>query len=259
MGFLTGKKFLITGLASNRSISWGVAKAMQAQGAELALTYQTEKLQGRVEKLAAECGASVVLPCDVSSDDEINSLFDKLGNTWTELDGVIHAIAFVNRRALTGDYVENTSREDFNTAHEISSYSFTALARAGREMMKGRGSMVTMSYLGAERAMPNYNVMGLAKASLEANVRYMANSLGPDGIRVNAVSAGPIKTLAASGISDFKKMLDEVEKNAPMRRNVTIEDVGNSTAFLCSDLAAGITGEVIYVDSGYHILGMNPL
>lgn len=259
MGFLAGKKFLITGLASNRSISWGVAQAMQREGAELALTYQTEKLQGRVEKLAEECGANLVLPCDVSSDDEINDLFDNLGKSWNELDGVIHAIAFVNRRALEGDYVNNTSRADFNTAHEISSYSFTALARAGREMMQGRGSMVTMSYLGAERAMPNYNVMGLAKASLEANVRYMANSLGPDGIRVNAVSAGPIRTLAASGISDFKKMLDEVEHNAPMRRNVTIEDVGNTTAFLCSDLAAGITGEVIYVDSGYHILGMNPL
>ncbi len=259
MGFLTGKKFLITGLASERSISWGVAQAMQREGAELALTYQTEKLRPRVEKLAEKCGANIVLPCDVSADEEINGLFDKLGNSWTELDGVIHAIAFVNRRALEGDYVENTSRKDFNVAHEISSYSFTALARAGREMMQGRGAMVTMSYLGAERAMPNYNVMGVAKASLEANVRYMANSLGPDGIRVNAVSAGPIRTLAASGITDFKKMIDEVEKNAPMRRNVTIEDVGNTTAFLCSDLAAGITGEVLYVDSGYHILGMNPL
>jgi len=259
MAFLKGKRALIIGLASNRSIAWGIAQSFAREGAELAFTYQHEKLTGRIEKMAAECDSNITVELDVAKDENITNVFTELGQHWDGLDVIIHSVAFAPREALDGDYVNATTRENFAIAHDISSYSFTALARAGREMMKGRGSMVTMSYLGAERAMPNYNVMGLAKASLEANVRYMANSLGPDGIRVNAVSAGPIKTLAASGISDFKKMLDEVEKNAPMRRNVTIEDVGNSTAFLCSDLAAGITGEVIYVDSGYHILGMNPL
>jgi len=259
MGFLAGKKILITGLASNRSIAWGVAQAMHREGAELAFTFQTERLQGRVEKLAKQCGSEICLPCDVSDDAQIEKLFVDLGTHWDGLDGLIHSIAFAPKAALEGDYVENTSREAFNIAHEISSYSFTALAKAGRAMMQGRNAaLLTMSYLGADRAMPNYNVMGLAKASLQANVRYMANSLGPDGIRVNAISAGPLRTLAAAGIGDFKLMLNQVEKAAPLRRNITIDDVGNTAAFLCSDLAAGITGENVYVDSGYNIVGMDP-
>ncbi len=260
MGFLQGKRALIVGLASNRSIAWGIAQAMRQQGAELAFTYQNEKLESRVAKMAAELGSEIVVPCDVASDEQIEAVFDKLDDFWDGLDILVHSVAFAPREALEGDYLDSVTREAFNIAHEISSYSFAALAKAGRNMMEGRnGALLTLSYLGAERAMPNYNVMGLAKASLEANVRYMAQSLGPDGIRVNAISAGPIKTLAAAGISNFRKMLDEVEKTAPLRRNVTIEDVGNAAAFLCSDLAAGITGEVTYVDSGYNIIGMRPL
>ena len=260
MGFLQGKRALIVGLASNRSIAWGIAQAMHREGAELAFTYQNEKLEDRVAKMAADCDSEIIIPCDVSSDEEISKVFDQLDNYWDGLDIIIHSVAFAPRNELEGDYLDNVSREGFRTAHEISSYSFAALAKAGRNMMEGRdASLLTLSYLGAERAMPNYNVMGLAKASLEANVRYMAQSLGPDGIRVNAISAGPIKTLAAAGISNFRKMLDEVEKAAPLRRNVTIEQVGNAAAFLCSDLAAGITGEVTYVDSGYNIIGMRPL
>ncbi len=260
MGFLQGKRALIVGLASNRSIAWGIAQAMRQQGAELAFTYQNEKLESRVAKMAAELGSEIVVPCDVSSDAQIEAVFDKLDDFWDGLDILVHSVAFAPREALEGDYLDSVSREAFNIAHEISSYSFAALAKAGRNMMEGRnGALLTLSYLGAERAMPNYNVMGLAKASLEANVRYMAQSLGPDGIRVNGISAGPIKTLAAAGISNFRKMLDEVEKTAPLRRNVTIEDVGNAAAFLCSDLAAGITGEITYVDSGYNIIGMRPL
>ncbi len=260
MGFLQGKRALIVGLASNRSIAWGIAQAMRQQGAELAFTYQNEKLEGRVAKMAAELGSEIVVPCDVSSDEQIGAVFEKLDDFWDGLDIIVHSVAFAPREALEGDYLDSVTREAFNIAHEISSYSFAALAKAGRNMMEGRnGALLTLSYLGAERAMPNYNVMGLAKASLEANVRYMAQSLGPDGIRVNAISAGPIKTLAAAGISNFRKMLDEVEKTAPLRRNVTIEDVGNAAAFLCSDLAAGITGEITYVDSGYNIIGMRPL
>lgn len=260
MGFLQGKRALIVGLASNRSIAWGIAQAMRQQGAELAFTYQNDKLESRVAKMAAELGSEIVVPCDVASDEQIEAVFDKLDDFWDGLDILVHSVAFAPREALEGDYLDSVSREAFNIAHEISSYSFAALAKAGRNMMEGRnGALLTLSYLGAERAMPNYNVMGLAKASLEANVRYMAQSLGPDGIRVNAISAGPIKTLAAAGISNFRKMLDEVEKTAPLRRNVTIEDVGNAAAFLCSDLAAGITGEVTYVDSGYNIIGMRPL
>ncbi|MDH5653896.1 MAG: enoyl-ACP reductase [Gammaproteobacteria bacterium] len=260
MGFLQGKRALIVGLASNRSIAWGIAQAMHREGAELAFTYQNEKLQGRVEKMAGELGSTISLPCDVSSDDEINNMFSGLGKHWDGLDCIIHSVAFAPREELEGDYLESVTRAGFNTAHEISSYSFAALAKAGMGMMAGRqGAMLTLSYLGAVRAMPNYNVMGLAKASLEANVRYMAQSLGPKGIRVNGISAGPIKTLAAAGISNFRKMLDEVEKTAPMRRNITIDDVGNAAAFLCSDLAAGITGEITYVDSGYSITGMRPL
>ncbi|MEJ2390591.1 MAG: enoyl-ACP reductase [Gammaproteobacteria bacterium] len=260
MGFLQNKRALIVGLASNRSIAWGIAQAMQREGAELAFTYQNEKLQGRVEKMASELGSEIVVPCDVSSDEQIDQVFDHLDNYWDGLDIIVHSVAFAPREELEGDYLDTVTREGFRTAHEISSYSFAALAKAGRNMMEGRdGSLLTLSYLGAVRAMPNYNIMGLAKASLEANVRYMAQSLGPDGIRVNAISAGPIKTLAAAGISNFRRMLDEVEETAPMRRNVTIEEVGNVAAFLCSDLAAGITGDVLYVDSGYHIIGMRPL
>jgi enoyl-[acyl-carrier protein] reductase I len=257
MGFLDGKRALIVGLASNRSIAWGIAQAMKREGAELAFTYQNEKLQSRVEKMAAELDSDITIPCDVASDEEIAKVFEHLDDYWDHLDIIVHSVAYAPREALEGDYLDAVTRESFNIAHEISSYSFAALAKAGRNMMEGRnGALITMSYLGAERAMPNYNVMGLAKASLEANVRYMASSLGPDGIRVNSISAGPIKTLAAAGISDFRSMLNHVEKNAPLRRNITIEDVGNAAAFLCSDLAAGITGENIYVDSGYNTIGM---
>jgi enoyl-[acyl-carrier protein] reductase I len=260
MGFLQNKRVLIVGLASNRSIAWGIAQAMRREGAELAFTYQNDKLQDRVEKMASELGSEIVVPCDVSSDEEIDKVFDHLDNYWDGLDSIVHSVAFAPRNELEGDYLDNVSREGFRTAHEISSYSFAALAKAGRNMMEGRdGALLTLSYLGAVRAMPNYNVMGLAKASLEANVRYMAQSLGPDGIRVNGISAGPIKTLAAAGISNFRRMLDEVEHSAPLRRNVTIEQVGNAAAFLCSDLAAGITGEITYVDSGYNTIGMRPL
>ena len=260
MGFLSGKRALIVGLASNRSIAWGIAKAMQRQGAELAFTYQNDKLHDRVAKMAGECGTEITVPCDVSNDEEIDAVFDHLDNYWDHLDIIVHSVAFAPRTELEGDYLETVSREGFRVAHEISSYSFSALAKAGCRMMEGRdGALLTMSYYGAEKAMPNYNIMGLAKASLEANVRYMAQSLGPDGIRVNAISAGPIKTLAAAGISNFRKMLDLMERAAPLRRNVTIEEVGNAAAFLCSDLASGITGEVTYVDAGYNITGMPPL
>jgi len=260
MGFLQGKRALIVGLASNRSIAWGIAQAMHREGAELAFTYQNEKLEGRVAKMAAELDSEIIVPCDVSSDEEIATVFDKLDNFWDGLDIIVHSVAFAPRNELEGDYLDSVTRDGFRLAHEISSYSFAAIAKAGRNMMEGRnGALLTLSYLGAERAMPNYNVMGLAKASLEANVRYMAQSLGPDGIRVNAISAGPIKTLAAAGISNFRKMLNEVENTAPLRRNVTIEQVGNAAAFLCSDLASGITGELTYVDSGYNMIGMRPL
>ncbi len=260
MSFMEGKNILIVGLASTRSIAWGVADAMYKAGANLAFTYQNDKLKGRVEKMAAQCGSEIIIPCDVSSDEEITAVFDQLGQSWEGLDGIVHSVAFAPREALEGDYLDAVTRENFNIAHEISSYSFAALAKAGRKMMQGRNAaLVTMSYLGAERSIPNYNVMGLAKASLEANVRYMAQSLGPEGIRVNAVSAGPIKTLAAAGIGNFRKMLETFENTSPMRRNVTIEDVGKSTAFLCSDLASGITGEVIYVDAGFRSTGMAPL
>ncbi|MGD8671801.1 MAG: enoyl-ACP reductase [Thiogranum sp.] len=260
MGFLSGKRALIVGLASNRSIAWGVAKAMQREGAELAFTYQNDKLRDRVEKMAGECGTEITVPCDVSNDEEIDAVFDHLDDYWDHLDIIVHSVAFAPRTELEGDYLESVSREGFRVAHEISSYSFSALAKSGCRMMEGRdGALLTLSYYGAEKAMPNYNVMGLAKASLEANVRYMAQSLGPDGIRVNAVSAGPIRTLAAAGISNFRKMLDLMERSAPLRRNVTIEEVGNAAAFLCSDLASGITGEITYVDAGYNVTGMPPI
>jgi enoyl-[acyl-carrier protein] reductase I len=260
MGFLTGKKILVAGIASNRSIAYGIAKAMKREGAELAFSYPNDKMKARVDKFAAELDSDIVLPCDVANDDDITNLFIELNKTWDSLDGLVHSIAFAPREALQGDFLENLDREAFNIAHEISSYSLSAMAKAARPMMQGtNGSIITMSYLGAERALPNYNIMGVAKASLEASVRYLAAALGPDGIRVNSISAGPIKTLAASGIGSFKKILDEVEHNAPLRRNVTIDDVGNTGAFLCSDLAAGITGENIYVDAGYNIMSMGVL
>ncbi len=257
MGFLANKKALIVGVASNRSIAYGVAAAMHREGAELAFTYQGEKLEKRVRGFAEEFGSDIVLPLDVTSDEQIDAVFDTLKERWGALDCLIHSVGFAPRDQLEGSYIDAVNREGFRIAHDISSYSLAALAKAARPLMQGRNaSIVTMTYLGAVRTVPNYNVMGVAKASLEANMRYLADSLGPEGIRVNAVSAGPIRTLAASGISDFRSMLAEAEKKTPLRRNVTIEQVGNATAFLCSDLASGITGDVLYVDSGYHILGM---
>ncbi len=257
MGFLDGKRALIVGAASQRSIAWGIANAMHQQGAELAFTYQNEKLQSRVEDMAAACGGNIAIPCDVSSDEQIDAVFSQLGDHWDSLDIIIHSVAFAPRDQLQGGYLDAVTREGFNTAHEISSYSFAALAKAGRSMMEGRkGALLTLSYLGAEKAIPNYNVMGLAKASLEANVRYMAQTLGPDDIRVNGISAGPIKTLAAAGISDFRSMLEKVANVSPLKRNVTIEEVGNVAAFMCSDLASGVTGEITYVDCGYSTIGM---
>jgi enoyl-[acyl-carrier protein] reductase I len=257
MGMLAAKKVLVTGLLSNRSIAYGVAKAMQREGAELAFTYQAEGVRERVEKLAQDFGSSLVFPCDVASDAQIAELFERLGRSWDGLDGMVHAIAFAPREALAGDFHEAVSRENFRIAHDISAYSLAALAKGGLPLMRGRrAAMVAMTYLGAVRAVPNYNVMGLAKASLEACVRYLAFSLGPLGIRVNGISAGPIKTLAAAGIGDFNKLLGHVEKNSPLRRNVTAEEVGNTAAFLCSDLASGINGEITYVDGGFSISGL---
>ncbi len=244
MGFLSGKRALIVGAASERSIAWGIAKAMHREGAELAYTYQNEKLQSRVENMAQLTGTNIMLPCDVASDAQIESVFSRLKEHWDALDIIIHSVAYAPREQLEGSYLDTVTRAGFLTAHEISSYSFAALAKAGRSMLQGRrAALLTLSYIGAVRAIPHYNVMGLAKASLEANVRYLAHNFGPEGIRVNGISAGPIKTLAAAGISDFKKMLDYYEKNAPLRRSVTIDEVGNVAAFLCSDLASGITGE----------------
>jgi len=257
MGFLQGKKALIVGVASNRSIAYGIAAAMHREGAELAFTYQGEKLKERVEKFAAEFGSAIVLPLDVGSDAQIVAVFEDLAKHWDGLDSIVHSVAYAPRDALDGDYVEATTRENFAIAHDISSYSFTALAKAGRKLMAGRnGSLLTLTYLGAERAIPNYNVMGVAKASLEANVRYMAVALGPEGTRVNAISAGPIRTLAASGINNFRDMLSKAEGASPLRRNVSTEEVGNVAAFLCSDLASGVTGEITYVDAGYNIVGL---
>jgi enoyl-[acyl-carrier protein] reductase I len=257
MGFLAGKHALIVGLASNRSIAWGIAQAMHREGAQLAFTYQNDKLKERVEKMAAECDSSITLPCDVGSDEQIEAVFTELKKSWDGLDIIIHSVAFAPKTELEGTFLAQATREGFRIAHDISSYSFSALAMAGRSMMADRqAALLTLTYLGAERAVPHYNVMGLAKASLEANVRYMAYSLGTEGIRVNAISAGPIRTLAAAGIADFRNMLDYVERNAPLRRNVTIEEVGNTAAFLCSDLASAITGEIIYVDCGFHITAM---
>jgi enoyl-[acyl-carrier protein] reductase I len=258
MGFLANKKALIVGVASDRSIAYGIAEAMVREGAEIALTYQNEKLKERVENLGHALGASAILPCDVSSDTEIDQLFANLKRHWGALDIIIHSVAFAPKSALEGNYLDSVTRENFRVAQDVSAYSFAALAKGGRALMAGRpGALLTLSYLGAERAMPNYNVMGVAKASLEASVRYLATSLGPEGIRVNAVSAGPIRTLAASGIANFREMLSKGEQASPLRRNITIEEVGNAAAFLCSDLASGITGEIVYVDGGYNIVGLS--
>lgn len=257
MGFLHGKRALIVGIASQRSIAWGIANAMHREGAQLAFTYQNERLRDRVDEAASTFGSNIVLPCDVSSDAVIETLFAELGKHWDGFDILVHSVGFAPREALQGQFLDGLTRENFTIAHDVSSYSLAALSKAARPLMQGRnGSVLTLSYLGAERALSSYNVMGLAKASLEACVRYLAFNLGPEGTRVNAISAGPIKTLAAAGISNFRKMLDHVEDHAPLRRSVTIDDVGNVAAFLSSDLAAGITGEITYVDAGYNILGM---
>jgi enoyl-[acyl-carrier protein] reductase I len=253
MGFLAGKKILVTGVLSNRSIAYGIAGACHREGAELAFTYQGERFEERIKGFAAEFGSQLYFPCDVTSDAEIAAVFEGLGKSWDGLDGLVHCIGFAPREAIEGDFLESISREAFRIAHDISSYSFAALAKAALPMMAGRnGSLITLTYLGAERVVPNYNTMGLAKASLEASVRYMASSVGPKGHRVNGISAGPIKTLAAMGIGGFSKILKFVEESAPLRRNVTIDDVGNVAAFLLSDLAAGMTGEITHVDSGFN-------
>ncbi|HET7633244.1 MAG TPA: enoyl-ACP reductase FabI [Burkholderiales bacterium] len=258
MGFLQNRNILITGLLSNRSIAYGIARAAAREGANLAFTYQGDRVRGRVVELAKEFGTDRVFACDVTNDAEITALFADLGKQWSGLDGLVHSIAFAPREALAGGFLDGLTREAFSTAHDISSYSFAALAKAALPLMEGRqAALLTLTYLGAARSVPNYNVMGLAKASLEANVRYLAQHLGERGIRVNGISAGPIKTLAAAGIGGFGKILKFVEDNAPLRRNVTIDDVGNAAAFLLSDLAAGITGEITYVDAGFNtVVGM---
>jgi enoyl-[acyl-carrier protein] reductase I len=252
MGFLQGRRILVTGMLSNRSIAYGIAKACAREGAELAFTYQGEGIRDRVADLAKEFGATLVYPCDVADDAQIDALFAELAKSWDSLDGLVHAIAFAPREALKGAFHESVTREAFRIAHDVSSYSLAALAKAAAPMMANHNaSIVTLSYLGAARALPHYNVMGLAKASLEAGVRYLAAGLGASGIRVNAISAGPIKTLAAAGIGDFSKILNFVAKNSPLRRGVSALEVGNAAAFLLSDLSSGITGEVIYVDAGF--------
>lgn len=252
MGFLDGKRILITGLISNRSIAWGIAQACRQQGAEIALTYVGERFKERVEQYAADLGSNIVIPCDVSSDEDIDNTFRLLGEQWDGLDGLVHSIGFAPREAIAGEFLDGLTRENFRIAHDISTYSFPALAKAALPMLKDRkSSILTLTYLGAEKVIPHYNTMGLAKASLEASVRYLAANLGPMGIRANAISAGPIKTLAAAGIKDFQVILKYVAQTAPLRRNVTIEDVGNTAAFLLSDLASGITGEITHVDGGF--------
>ncbi|KTD22625.1 enoyl-ACP reductase FabI [Legionella londiniensis] len=257
MGFLSGKKALIVGLASNRSIAYGIAQAFHQQGAELAFTYQNEKLQERVQNMAAEFNSTLTYPCDVASDEDIQAVFSELQKEWKQLDILVHSVAYAPADQISGDFIEHANREGFRIAHDISAYSLVGLAKAALPMMQDtQGSILTLSYYGAEKAVPNYNVMGIAKASLEAAVRYLASSLGPRGIRVNAISAGPIKTLAASGIKDFRKIQSAYGEITPLRRNITKEEVGNAAAFLCSDLASGITGEVVHVDAGYHAVSM---
>jgi enoyl-[acyl-carrier protein] reductase I len=251
MGFLTGKRLLITGLLSSRSIAYGIARACHRQGAELAFSYQGERFMSRVTEFAAEFGSTLVFDCDVAEDDQIESMFAGLGEAWPRFDGFVHSIGYAPKEAIAGDFLEGLSREAFRIAHDISSYSFPALAKAAAPRLNANASLLTLTYLGALRSVPNYNTMGLAKASLEASVRYLASTLGPRGIRVNGISAGPIKTLAASGIKGFGKILDVVEQNSPLRRNVTIDDVGNVAAFLLSDQAAGVTSEITYVDAGF--------
>jgi enoyl-[acyl-carrier protein] reductase I len=258
MGFLAGKRALIVGVATDRSIAWGIAQAMHREGAELAFSYPNDKMKERVVPLATSLGSRLTMPLDVTVDEHCNAAFDLLKREWGGVDIVVHAVAYAPREALTGTFVSATSREGFRIAHEVSSFSLTALAQRAHPLMTSRhGALLTLSYLGAQRSIPGYNVMGLAKASLEANVRFLAADLGPAGIRVNGISAGPIKTLAAAGIPGFRKMLARVAEVAPLRRNVTLEDVGNAAAFLCSDLAAGITGEILYVDSGFSTVGMS--
>ena len=253
MGFLDGKRILITGVLSNRSIAYGIARSCHQQGAQLAFTYQGERFEERIRGFAAEFGSTLTFPCDVADDAQIAEVFRALGTHWDGLDGLVHAIGFAPKEAIEGDFLDGISRDAFRIAHDISSYSFAALAKAALPLMQGRaGALLTLTYLGAERVVPNYNTMGLAKASLEASVRYMAGSLGPRGLRVNGISAGPIKTLAAMGIGGFSKILKFVEENAPLRRNVSIDDVGNVAAFLLSDLARGVTGEITYVDAGFN-------
>lgn len=260
MGILEGKRALIVGLASKRSIAYGIAAAMKAQGAELAFSYQNDRLKDRVTDMAKHFDSTMVMPCDVADDAQIIDLFEQLGQHWSELDILVHSVAYAPADQLEGDYLENINREGFAIAHDISSYSLAALARAAEPMMrKPQGAILTLSYLGAERVVPNYNVMGVAKASLEANVRYLASSLGPKGIRVNAISAGPIRTLAASGIKGFREMLDYNAQTAPLRDNVDIDQVGQASAFMCSEMASGITGEVLHVDMGYHLVGMGTI
>jgi|MGYP002628247540 enoyl-[acyl-carrier protein] reductase I len=252
MGFLNGKRILITGVISDRSIAYGIAKCCHEQGAELAFTYVGDRFKERVTQYAAQFGSNIVLPCDVADDDQINGVFKDLATQWDGLDGLVHSIGFAPREAISGELLDGLSREAFRIAHDISAYSFPAMAKAALPMMTDRrGALLTLTYLGAERVVQNYNTMGLAKASLEASVRYLASNLGPLGLRVNGISAGPIKTLAAAGIKDFNSILRFVEANAPLRRNVTIEDVGNVAAFLLSDLANGVTGEITHVDSGF--------
>jgi enoyl-[acyl-carrier protein] reductase I len=257
MAFLAGKRAVIVGLASNRSIAWGIAQAMRREGAELAFSYQSEKLRGRVEEMARELGSDIALPLDVGEDSQIDSFFKALTERWDAVDILVHSVAFAPGDQLEGRYLDAVNREGFRVAHDISSYSLAALAKKAEPLMRGRsGALLTLSYLGAVRALPSYNVMGLAKASLEANVRFLAIDLGANGIRVNAISAGPIRTLAASGVKGIRQMIATVGAAAPLKRNVTVDDVGNAAAFLCSDLAAGITGQVVYVDAGFSIVGM---
>ncbi|WP_338759143.1 enoyl-ACP reductase FabI [Massilia sp. METH4] len=258
MAFLQGKKILITGVLSNRSIAYGIAQACHREGAELAFTYVGERFKDRITDFAAEFGSKLVFDCDVASDEQIEALFRDLGQSWDSLDGFVHAIGFAPREAIAGEFLDGFSRENFRVAHDISAYSFPAMVKAALPLLKPGSSVLTLSYLGAVRAIPYYNTMGLAKASLEASVRYLAENLGQQGIRSNGISAGPIKTLAASGIKDFSKLLGFAASHAPLRRNVTIEEVGNTAAFLLSDLSSGITGDIIYVDGGFsHVMGLN--